>query len=485
VAVNKTRLVTVVAVLVVLGGCGGGRSGTAQGVAAERWVSVDQPSFALEHPRGWTVRADQGTGQVTVSGDAGEQAIIRPFFVAAPLDEQGASSVLTHLASKALPGLTWDKPDPLRNGVVRVEAVAEGAAAVAVLNVAASPKGTAGYLYVASAPRPSWPQSEGLLARVLESFLARGRAVEEARAPRHVRWEDPAEKAFSVEVPEGWRASGGTVRPSTVLVQAEVEATSPDGAVTVAMGDHYPVFVEPNAVLSFGGIEEGGTYVDPSGYPSPVRRYAPGSAFIEEYVLPERAPGFEVTADRDRADLAGRLATYGINRYDAGEVDYRFQREGQQYRGSALGITEVISAGGATTWHTWRVYLAEAPADRYEEARAALLHLAATFAIDPGWAQGQARLTAEQSRIIADMGEAVSDTISQGYEGRQAVLDELDRRRSNATLGVEDVVDEATGRPLKVKSGSDYYWIDPRGVVVGTETQTRPDLDFRELVRLG
>lgn len=180
-----------------------------------------------------------------------------------------------------------------------------------------SSKGTAGHLYIASAPGPSWPRSEGLLARVLGSFVARGQKVEEARAPRYVRWEDPRERAFSVEVPDGWRATGGTVRPSTVLVQAELEATSPDGALTMAVGDRYPVFVEPNAMLSFAGIGEGGTYVDPSGYPSPVRRYAPGSAFVEEYVLPDRAPGFVVTAERDRSDLAGRLATYGINRYDA------------------------------------------------------------------------------------------------------------------------------------------------------------------------
>lgn len=84
-------------------------------------------------------------------------------------------------------------------------------------------------------------------------------------------------------------------------MQANVEATSPDGAVTIAMGDLYPVFVEPNAVLSFAGIDEGGTYVDPSGYPSRVRPYAPGAEFLREYVLPDRAPGFEVTSERERA----------------------------------------------------------------------------------------------------------------------------------------------------------------------------------------
>lgn len=479
VASRARRLIALLGALGVLAGCGTSERGPGAG-----WEALDEAGFALEHPRGWTVRADERTGEVTVSGTDGEQAVVRPFFVGAPLDEQSASALLAHLASAALPAVSWQRPDRLGEGVVRMEAAPGGAGAVAVLTTTATAKGTAGHLYVASAPRSSWPKSEALLARVLGSFRARGQEVEQPRAPRYAGWEDPNEGAFSVEIPEGWRAGGGTVRPSTVVVQANVEATSPDGAVTIAMGDLYPVFVEPNAVLSFAGIDEGGTYVDPSGYPSPVRPYAPGAEFLREYVLPDRAPDFEVTSERERADLAGQLATSGLNRYDAGEVEYRFQRAGEEYRGVALGITEVIASGGATMWHAWRVYLAEAPAARYPEGTAALLHLAATFTIDPEWAQGQARLTAEQSRIITEMGEAVSDTLSESYSSRAAVLDELERRRSNAILEVEDVVDEATGRTLTVESGSSYYWIDPRGLVVGTDTDARPDVDLRQLIRL-
>lgn len=479
------RLVAVLGVLVSAAACGGGgeESGRGAGPPAS-WVRVDEASFVIEHPKGWSAAPHPRLGQITVSGTDGEQVLIRPFFVAAPLEEGAASALLADLAPAASPDVRWEVPAP-SDGVVRMEGGSASTRAVAVLSWTTSPKGTAGYLYVASAPRSAWAGTEGVLARVLGSFQARGREVEEAQRPEYVRWEDPNEGAFSVEIPKGWRTTGGTVRPSTLLVQAEVEGTSPDGAVTVSMGDHFPVFVEPNSLLSFAGIGEGGTYVDPSGYPSTVATYAPGAEFLTRYVLPDRAPGFEVTSDRDRSDLAGALPTAGLNRYDAGEVEYRFERGGDEYRGVALAVTEIISSGGLATWHAWRVYRAEAPAGRHGEATAALVHLAETFAIDPQWAQSQARLTAQQSRIIADMGEAVSDTLSQAYSGRQAVLDELARRRSNATLEVEDAVDEATGAKFKVESGSDYYWIDPRGTIVGTDTATRPDLDFRELVRLG
>jgi hypothetical protein len=35
-----------------------------------------------------------------------------------------------------------------------------------------------------------------------------------------------------------------------------------------------------------------------------------------------------------------------------------------------------------------------------------------------------------------------------------------------------------------VESGTNYYWIDQRGRIAGTTTDTKPSIDFRQLVRL-
>ena len=45
-------------------------------------------------------------------------------------------------------------------------------------------------------------------------------------------------------------------------------------------------------------------------------------------------------------------------------------------------------------------------------------------------------------------------------------------------------MDPATGRHMTVDSGAGYYWVDQRGVIVGTNTDTRPNVDFRALVQL-
>jgi hypothetical protein len=90
----------------------------------------------------------------------------------------------------------------------------------------------------------------------------------------------------------------------------------------------------------------------------------------------------------------------------------------------------------------------------------------------------------DTSHIVAQTNAAISKLSSDTYWSRQQSNDELSRRRSNATLGVEDVMDPSTGRQIKVESGSNYYWIDARGAIVGTETHTLPSIDFRALTRL-
>ena len=368
--------------------------------------------------------------------------------------------------------------------MLRLAGDSPDAKVVAMLIYSGSRAGTAGSLYVTAAPEDTFDRTASTFARVLASFEARGAPVAKRTAPTFESWTDPVEAAFSVEIPSGWSTTGGTERPSTLLVQATASTTSADSQITALMTDALPLYVEPNQVLEFGGISEGGTYVDPTGYSSPVRRYAPGARYVTDYVLPGHDPDAEVIRFQDQPALARQLATYGINSYDVGEVEYRFTRNGVSYTGGGLCITERISIGGYTAWHVWRLLLVEAPSERYGEGLAALRRLAGSFQVDPGWAARQAETTRQQSGIITQMSNDIGDTLSRGYWARQQVYDALAERRSRATLEVEDLTDE-NGNTFRVDSGSSYYWIDPSGTIVGTDTHTQPDVDFRKLVGVG
>ena len=80
------------------------------------------------------------------------------------------------------------------------------------------------------------------------------------------------------------------------------------------------------------------------------------------------------------------------------------------------------------------------------------------------------------------MSRTVSGIISDKFEYRQQANDGIFDRGSDATRGVEKATDPRTGEPLEVWAGSNYYWLDQNGVIFGTDTHTRPGVNFRKLL---
>jgi hypothetical protein len=445
----------------------------------ETWTTYKDSGISFEYPDDWNPVSDTERGSVTVTGPGGVELLMLPFFSPTPFTEERTDAALGDLDEAD--GVTWDSIEKPDDGAVVAEGGDGERGAVALVTWNTTERGSAGYIYFGLAPEDGLGEARDNWARIIESVHVEGTGDGEVPTPSYDTWTDPVESAFSVEVPQGWKTEGGTTRPCPVLVQGSVTARSPDRTSLLFMGDTFPLFTEPIPSL---GLPEGTTYPHPCGYQSPVAAYMPATDFVVNYVLPEFAPGATPTAVRNRAGLAAQLMTVGINSYDAGEVEYVFMHRGTEYRGIALAIVERISAGGASNWHLWRLYLAQAPSDEYQEVLAHGVRMAQSLRINPDWAQMQAGLTAQQTQIIADMAATTSDTISDGYWGRQAVLDELSIQRSNATLEVDQFVDPQTGEEFTLEYSPEHYWIAPNGTIVGTETQTQPDVDFRELLQV-
>src|SRR3954464_3820892 len=71
------------------------------------------------------------------------------------------------------------------------------------------------------------------------------------------QWVDPTESAFSLDVPTGWKISGGIKRASDT--RSEITMQSPDGQIVVKIGDVnvHLSYVEPNQPLASLGYREG------------------------------------------------------------------------------------------------------------------------------------------------------------------------------------------------------------------------------------
>jgi hypothetical protein len=454
-------------------------NGSEPDAQAENWTTYEDSGISFEYPEDWRPVPDTKRGSVTVTGPGDVELLMLPFFSPTPFSEERTNAALSDLDEAD--GVTWSSIDEEDDGAVVAEGSDGDRDAIALVAWNTTDRGSAGYIYFGLAPKDGLEEARDNWARIIESVRVEGTGDGEVPTPSYDTWTEPVESAFSVEVPEGWKTDGGTTRPCPALVQASVTARSPDRTSLLFMGDTFPLFTEPIPSL---GLTEGTTYPHPCGYQSPVAAYMPATDFVVNYVLPEFAPGATATAVRNRPRLAGSLTTLGINSYDAGEVEYVFTHSGVEYRGLALGINERISVAGAGQWHLWRLYLAQAPGDEYQEVLAHGVRMAQSLRINPDWAQMQAGLTAQQTQIIADMAATTSDTISDGYWGRQAVLDELSIQRSNATLEVDQFVDPQTGEEFTLEYSPEHYWIAPNGTIVGTETQTQPDVDFRELLQV-
>ena len=471
------------------------------------WTTHTDPlGFTVQTPAGWQAAGDRQSGRVTVTGPGREQVIVWPVFMAAAMDGRSAPAVLQRLAGASGVNAAWDTPQALPARAVRMTGRWGDRTAVASFTWTASAKGTAGYLFVVAAPNAVYRAEQDTLTRILESFRAAGAPIDGASksaspgapAVNWVRWQDPKENAFSIEVPAGWKVNGGLFRFAPLDTRPAWEAVSPDGQIRITGGDpQLGPFTEPNQVLAMAGFREGSEYSPGYGLRYIVRRYVSGAPFVREYVTaraPQFCTGLAITDNRDRSDadaainvIYQRYGTMGVMmQIHSGEVSFTCNRQGRAMAGyyfaSTLRTQSAGMPGGLWLAQNLCGYLA--PRDQAQLAQSIAKHIVESGKPNPQWENMQSGITMNSSRIAAQTQEAVSNIISETYWSRQKTMDEISRRRENAILGTVDVVDPASGKQIKVDNSANYYWMDNRGMIAGTQTDTRPNLDFRELTKL-
>ncbi|MHA2621520.1 MAG: hypothetical protein V2G42_07700 [bacterium JZ-2024 1] len=482
---------------------GRGRPKPSPGQRSEmQWtVHQDPAGFSVEIPRGWKVRSHPKTGQIDVTGTSQERVTIVPFFIRVRLDTKALPEIFKGLAREYGGGAEWQSPRFEGKSTLRMTGKTKNEAVVSAMTWFSSGRGTAGILYVTSAPEERYGRMVDVFGRILKSFRIQGKASGESGRtvlPAFVVWKDPLENAFSIEVPKGWKVDGGLHRLASVDTRVELVATSPDNGITIRIGDkEIPPFVEPNPTLTMSGFPEGSLYSPGYGVVMLVKSYRNGVDFAEEYARSrygEECQDLEMVDRKDRRDMSEAFneiyrssSAYGVGFVlTAGEVAFTCTRSGRKMKGYFFAGTQrsVVQGTGLGPWSVQYLAGFIAESEQAETAEAIGEHMVKTLRINPEWLRMQKHLAGETSRIVSETHAKISNLIRESYWSRQAVMDELDRRRSRAILGVVDVVDPATGKEYQVESSSDYYWIDHRGNIVGTDTSTIPNIDFRELLRL-
>lgn len=307
------------------------------------------------------------------------------------------------------------------------------------------------------------------------------------------RFVDPNEASFSIDVPAGWRVSGGLARRNALQFWPWLSAVSPDGNTILAFGDpNLQSYVLPTPMLAMTGFGEGSLYNGGGGTTYVVSRYVPGLLFAKLYAerqLPRFCGDIQPGASGERADAAARIGGgySGFAQTTAGDVRFSCRKNGTEmaaYVFSATSLTPWPMVGpGAGLWYPSFLFAYLAPKPLAAVAEQMVAHMLGSIVISPEWLAQTSNTAMAVSRIATASGHAMSDTIMRGWEAKNATIDRLMEEGSRARLGIDIYADPATGTRYTVDNTHRYYWVNPQGRVVGTETDT-PPAGFQRLQRV-
>jgi len=322
---------------------------------------------------------------------------------------------------------------------------------------------------------------------------------------RWTRWADPAENAFSLEVPAGWRVSGGTQRKSAIEIPMGVVATSPDSAITIIYSDPgIPIFSVPSRMTAFGGLRLGMPYDLGQGVHTIIMPYMDGRTFAAEWGkrrVSTLCASTRLMASRGRPDSSHAIdAAYaqgGLRvSVNAGEASFACNLAGKEAGGYAFAATELVQSPMGAIWDVKYNIACIAPASHAAEAYAILAHMAASFAIDRAWMARERELGAQFDRIVAETNAAVSQRIIDNGRAAEQISDMIikgGQARSEETFnanekydafavrGTSDYVTES-GRvyPSVDNSHAHVYVNNTTGAVMPTDSENSPGYGWTE-----
>ncbi|RMF26782.1 MAG: hypothetical protein D6765_08445 [Bacteroidetes bacterium] len=314
----------------------------------------------------------------------------------------------------------------------------------------------------------------------------------------YVTYTDPAEGAFSLEVPKGWKTEGSLNRKTALAYSPWVRITSPDGGTVLFFGDaNLPTFLVPGGMGWMGGRE--GQWVP--GYEGVMayRSYRNGEQFAQEYAqtfgdqwgscrLLETRPEHRLSA-RVMQEVRQYFGPWGLNPVvSGGEVRFTCGRN-QEYTGRVLAVTVYLEGYGMRMWSVDRLGGFVAPGNRSEEVEAIFHHVLYSFRLNPQWKARQDQLAAQistaqwqahaqwQSQAYNNISKTLSETsdiVINGWNQNQATLDNAMRKYSNAFRGTEDVYNPQTQQQYNIWDQYNYYWQAPDGTIIGTYLNQNP-----------
>ena len=306
-------------------------------------------------------------------------------------------------------------------------------------------------------------------------------------------YNDPIERAFTVDVPQGWTAKGGLFRLGYSDYRPMIDLKSADSRTNIRLGDlSIPTYAIPNQFHSReGDIVDLGAQAQET-----VARYRSGQEFAEMYGrarFRDVCRSLRLQPAAAEAPVKKQPEPAGALRVSDGQALY--QCDTAQGPRVAYVYTRTVLYQGF--WQAPAIASFITTPDRVAETRAILLHGSQSFALAAQWIQYQRRMDdmGLQYQIARQQGrrQALAQQVQEFQAQMQSMRNQVsafERRQDaqasqvaswgNVLTGVTPTIDPLTGASHQVWTGAKSgYWINGRGETVNSDVS--PGAGWRQL----
>src|ERR1035437_5614435 len=281
----------------------------------------------------------------------------------------------------------------------------------------------------------------------------------------YVQLTDPLEKAFTVDVPSGWRSEGGLARRAALQINPYVRSLSADKMTYLMLGEPtLPSFSPPSQMGNAIGHPEGTLYDAGLGGRALVLHYMPGTAFARMYgqtVLQGVCPGLRFASTHDRPDLA-RIAnanwpTVIPSSSAGGEARFTCTHNHQEMEARLEAVTRTTRDNVM-----WGVILLQGfitPRSQADKAEEILIHIGRSIKFSQAWMQMQNNLSQQAA-------EAINRRMQGTFRRQQAFVQKLNsvdedfESMDELVSGFSSYHDERTGNNYFLSNTNGQAWID-------------------------
>ncbi len=309
-----------------------------------------------------------------------------------------------------------------------------------------------------------------------------------------LKWEkfqDPLERAFTIEVPQGWTVRGGMFRVGYSDYRPMLDLRSPDGEIRIRSGD---VAIPSYTLLNQNHRRDGEINDLGAQAQSVYARYRTGKDFAGLYALTHFKTVCRTLTPQeiDQAPPVQEAEQEGA-RTSAGAIAYRCDSSQDSRMAYVYARTTVLPP----LWQVTELVSYVAPPNKVSLVREVLMHGSQTFQLSPSWIEYQKKMDADglqyqsarQRRRIQVLGQQVQqfEARMQSMRNQVSAFEHQQNAQAgqaalfgNILTGITPTVDPLNGETRDVWTGPrSGYWINGQGTVVNSDSS--PGAGFHPL----